>query len=73
MTTNSIVSGAVAITAVCISVAIDPVCRADDGEKARALLEAVDLAISKDRARLGGEEGRQKRAKLEKMLLEVDP
>ena len=73
MTKNSIVSGAVAITAVCISVAIDPVCRADDGEKARALLEAVDLAISKDRARLGGEEGRQKRAKLEKMLLEVDP
>ena len=73
MTTNNIVSGVVAITAICFSGTIGLVCRADDGEKARALLEAVDVAISKDRLRLGGEEGRRKRAQLEKMLRDVDP
>ena len=56
MTTNSIVSGVAAITAICVSVAIAPVCHADDGEEARDLLMAVDVAFRKDASLAESEE-----------------
>ena len=73
MTTNSIVSGAAAITAICVSVAIAPVCHADDGEEARALLMAVDVAFRKDASLAESEEGKGLRSGLASRLREADP
>ena len=73
MTTNSIVSGAAAITAICVSVAIAPVCHADDGEEARDLLMAVDVAFRKDASLAESEEGKGLRSGLASRLREADP
>ena len=73
MTTNSIVSGAAAITAICVSVAIAPVCHADDGEEARALLMTVDVALRKDASLAESEEGMGLRSGLASRLREADP
>ena len=73
MTTNSIVSGVAAITAICVSVAIDPVCRADEGDMARALLTAVDVALRKDASLAESEEGKGIRSGLASRLREADP